>query len=66
MSRAPCLTQKTPTPLGTLYTHVSYDAARRIRKIALSLPGKHDGNEIDIALDAIVASLNDSIQEIGA
>jgi len=64
MNRLNTITQKVATQFGSLYTHVSHDAAGRVVEIAFSSPGKFDNSSIGEAMTALGHATTEAITVI--
>ncbi len=63
ITRQRTTTTKVPTRFGSLYTHVSHDAAGRAVEVAISSPGKFSETEIGDALTALAGAITATLEE---
>lgn len=61
MARSQTVTNRVPTDFGAIYVHGEMDEGGHVREISVSLPGKHDGSQIDTLLTAIIAGINETL-----
>ena len=65
MNRLRTVTEKIPSPFGSLYAHVSHDARGRVVEVAFSSPGKHADTTIGDLLIGLATTANKIIGDVG-